>query len=236
MVETNVFLIDGNQLSREGLLHILRHRGFNVIEAVATVSHLPEFYGGGQAPSLIIVDCDIDPANAHQYLMHLRQNYPNAKIAGFVGTDDPAFLSTCFSTPVDGLVCKDVSSDAFVKTLDLILAGERVFPAKLISMLLKGVENSRPNPSLGKAGGASISERETQILQCLVIGDSNKSIANRLNVTEATIKVHLKSILRKIQVRNRTQAAIWALSNGMQPGEVDVQERQPAKAVEQRVS
>lgn len=236
MVETNVVLIDDNHLSREGLLHILRDRSFNVVASVSNVGKLTAAYDGGTPISLIIVDCDTDAANAYQDLLHLRERYPNAKIAGLAGTDDPALLSTCFSTPVDGLVCKDVSSDAFVKTLDLILAGERVFPAKFISMLLKGAETSRPNLSLRQAGGASLSERETQILQCLIIGESNKAIANRLNVTEATIKVHLKSILRKIQVRNRTQAAIWALNNGMQPGEPEARARQPVRADEQRVS
>jgi two-component system nitrate/nitrite response regulator NarL len=54
-----------------------------------------------------------------------------------------------------------------------------------------------------------------QILRCLLNGDSNKMIANHLNITEATVKVHLKSLLRKINASNRTQAAIWALNNGI---------------------
>lgn len=56
-----------------------------------------------------------------------------------------------------------------------------------------------------------LSPREHEILECLASGDSNKRIAIRLNISEATVKVHVKSILRKIKVDNRTQAAIWAL-------------------------
>lgn len=62
---------------------------------------------------------------------------------------------------------------------------------------------------------SDLSERELEILRCLVDGDSNKRIANRLNITEATVKVHLKSILRKTHVMNRTQAAIWGLQRGL---------------------
>jgi two-component system nitrate/nitrite response regulator NarL len=60
-----------------------------------------------------------------------------------------------------------------------------------------------------------LSSRELQILGCLVEGASNKVIANQLAITEATVKVHLKSILRKINASNRTQAAIWALHHGV---------------------
>ena len=60
-----------------------------------------------------------------------------------------------------------------------------------------------------------MSQREVQILRCLLSGDSNKMIANQLSITEATVKVHLKSLLRKINASNRTQAAIWALNNGI---------------------
>lgn len=60
-----------------------------------------------------------------------------------------------------------------------------------------------------------LSPREIQILTCLVTGGSNKAIAARIGITEATVKVHIKGLLRKIDVRNRTQAAIWALNNGV---------------------
>src|SRR5207237_6965922 len=59
-----------------------------------------------------------------------------------------------------------------------------------------------------------LSPRETSILRCLVEGDSNKCIARKINIAEATVKVHIKAILRKIRVQNRTQAAIWGMNNG----------------------
>lgn len=59
-------------------------------------------------------------------------------------------------------------------------------------------------------GSITLSGRESEILRCLVDGDSNKAIANRLGITESTVKVHMKSLLRKLKVSNRTQAALWA--------------------------
>lgn len=67
-----------------------------------------------------------------------------------------------------------------------------------------------------RVGNLRISQREEQILQRLMVGDSNKVIAAKIGITEATVKVHLKSLLRKIGATNRTQAAIWAMNNGVE--------------------
>jgi two-component system, NarL family, nitrate/nitrite response regulator NarL len=69
-------------------------------------------------------------------------------------------------------------------------------------------------PEIGDNHGPRLSSRQKLILNCLIEGDSNKTIARKIHITEATVKVHLKAILRKIRVHNRTQAAIWAMNNG----------------------
>jgi len=80
--------------------------------------------------------------------------------------------------------------------------------------ILAHVRDSESSHPVPPRGGPRLSEREAQILNGLVKGLANKVIANQLAITEATVKVHMKSILRKIQVANRTQAAIWALEHG----------------------
>jgi two-component system, NarL family, nitrate/nitrite response regulator NarL len=95
-----------------------------------------------------------------------------------------------------------------------------VFPTNLASMLLD--LNCTTSP-LNSVHG--LPPREQEILQTLVTGASNKMIANRLGITEATVKVHLKTLLRKIDVNNRTQAAIWAMNNGFNAGGVAIPTR-----------
>ena len=63
-----------------------------------------------------------------------------------------------------------------------------------------------------------LSPQEKVILRCIIEGESNKCIARKINVTEATVKVHVKAILRKIRVQNRTQAAVWGMNNGCHTG------------------
>ncbi len=96
------------------------------------------------------------------------------------------------------------------------MLGEKVLPTHLAALLVKGILSSAPT-RINTANSHGLTEREVQILQCLVQGDSNKMIANRLGITEATVKVHMKGLLRKISATNRTQAAIWALNNGFAP-------------------
>jgi two-component system, NarL family, nitrate/nitrite response regulator NarL len=113
--------------------------------------------------------------------------------------------------PLSGILTYSLSADAFVRSLRLIGAGERLFPDGWVH------RQSLPKPSPAtkpqSCGGVRFSRREREVLSHVVKGHSNKAIAQRLGITEATTKVHLKSVLRKINVDNRTQAAIWALAN-----------------------
>ena len=118
-------------------------------------------------------------------------------------------LRDAMTCGADGFLMKDVSPEALIQSLQLIMLGEKVFPTNLAAMLLD--MNSTPSPVNSLRG---LSPREQEILQALVTGASNKLIANRLGITEATVKVHLSTLLRKIDVNNRTQAAIWAMNNG----------------------
>ena len=129
-------------------------------------------------------------------------------------------LRDAMNAGADGYLMKDVSPEALIQSLELVMMGEKVFPTNLASMLLN--LDSTPSPMNSIRG---LSPREQEILQALVTGASNKLIAIRLGITEATVKVHLKTLLRKIDVNNRTQAAIWAMNNGFSADGVAVPTR-----------
>ena len=93
--------------------------------------------------------------------------------------------------------------------------GEPVFPAALLGKFVSEGTQRPAIPGARPSVSRPLSARETGILRHLARGESNKVIARQLDITEATVKVHIKAILRKIQVRNRTQAAVWALDQGL---------------------
>jgi two-component system nitrate/nitrite response regulator NarL len=139
----------------------------------------------------------------------LRDAYPGARIVVLADDLTVDALREAMNGGADGFLMKDVSPEALVQSLELIMLGEKVFPTNLASMLLD--LSNAPSPLNSVRG---LSPREQEILQALVTGASNKMIAIKLGITEATVKVHLKTLLRKIDVHNRTQAAIWAVNNG----------------------
>ena len=100
--------------------------------------------------------------------------------------------------------------------MNLIMLGEKVFPTSMATLLLTK-NKTHAN------GNTPLSSRETEVIRCLEQGRSNKSIARHLDITEATVKVHLKTILRKLGLKNRTQAAIWAMKNGITPAETNAE-------------
>jgi two-component system nitrate/nitrite response regulator NarL len=132
------------------------------------------------------------------------------KIVVFASEADTRDIAADDIVPLSGILTDSLSADAFVRALRLIVTGERVFPRDLVL----GKKPSVPPPGTKpQSGGVRLSPREREVLSHVVRGHSNKVIARLLGVTEATAKVHLKSVLRKINLNNRTQAAIWALAN-----------------------
>jgi two-component system nitrate/nitrite response regulator NarL len=116
-----------------------------------------------------------------------------------------------------------VASDAFIKALELVMLGETILPSELLSYVAYPIEDPRdvrrveapPDNALRSDPSElpRLSSREEYILRSIVEGHPNKIIARKMGIAEGTVKVHVKAILRKVRVQNRTQAAIWAMNN-----------------------
>jgi len=173
------------------------------MEAGFTISHEPGKHGTSTIAIIDFDDCkDPDFLQPHQSR--------GVKIVALKCEADSREIGLNEIAPLSGILNYGLSADAFVRSLRLICSGERVFPRDL------ALERRPQAPSSSiksEFNDVRLSPREKEILSYLVAGDSNKAIARGLGVTEATVKVHLKSVQRKIRVENRTQAAVWALAN-----------------------
>ena len=124
-----------------------------------------------------------------------------------------------------------MTCDVFVKSIELVMMGETIYPPAFLSFVIDpdagNFDETAPRDAQRTIPVATedtivvtedtiapqLSPRERSILRCLVEGDSNKCIARKIDIAEATVKVHVKAILRKIRVQNRTQAAVWGMKN-----------------------
>lgn len=140
----------------------------------------------------------------------LAERFPAHRLAVMAAAFDFDEMVSCFREGIYGYIIA-ASSESLVISLRLIAIGEKVMPSSLAEFLPM-------HPNLGLSPGTSqsmkqagLSLREIEILACLVSGHPNKIISRQLEISEATVKVHVKAILRKVGVQNRTQAAIWAV-------------------------
>jgi two-component system nitrate/nitrite response regulator NarL len=133
---------------------------------------------------------------------------------------DPATIVRALNAGIHGLCSTGMERDALIKALELVMLGETFISSAMALTMLNGTPQpqesaSNVTPGLTAANDTAtrahkLSSREVEILGHLMEGESNKVIAKKLDIAEATIKVHIKAILRKVRVKNRTQAAMWA--------------------------
>ncbi|WP_246447923.1 LuxR C-terminal-related transcriptional regulator [Novosphingobium flavum] len=148
-------------------------------------------------------------------------SFADAKVVILAERFDLEAMVACFRAGAQGYIVNALRSQPLMTALRLVSLGEKVMPSDLAESLGHR-QFAGPSPITAETEimNANISPRERDVLCCLMAGYPNKSIARQLDVCEATIKVHVKSILRKLKVSNRTQAAIWASHNGL--SDVDV--------------
>jgi two-component system nitrate/nitrite response regulator NarL len=215
MTNHSVVLIDASRLFREGLRRLFSDSTslLSVVHESVSIEEALPFVGSLQ-PSLILVDLPDVVVELASHFQQIRAAAPRTRIVVLTDTMRVDRLSDALSAGVDGYLLKTMSSDALHQSLRLVLLGEKVFPTDLAHLLTEGRIASRHD--VGQASKFNdLSNREMQILGCLLSGAQNKQIAYELKISDGTVKVHLKTILKKIRVQNRTQAAIWAMNNGI---------------------
>ena len=214
-------LLCRNSLVTIGLKHLLEGTGFSVTGTAADETSVT-LANPGTTPLLFIIDGSESPSRILDTAGNLKGRYPNARIAVIADSFDLGFVRLARAAGIDGFCLSASERDVLIKSLELVMLGEAVLPTYLMALLL---ETTALKPELQPQAQAAtdadptdaklrrLSSREAEILHCLTEGAPNKMIARKLDVAEATVKVHIKAILRKIGAANRTQAAMWATAH-----------------------
>lgn len=213
----STLLVENGRLFREGMKRLLSGSPYEVQKEADCLEDAVAIVNEGFKPALLILDFREDDDEDVESLRRLRSALPTVRMVVLTNDVSTSKLAKALGAGGDAYLLKDMSPEALIQSLTLTMLGEKVFPTNLAQLLIEGrLGASAAAPAGNRAAVPNgLSERELQILRCLVNGDPNKVIANRLKITEATVKVHLKGLLRKISVSNRTQAAIWAVERGI---------------------
>lgn len=212
--DIKIAIVNSNEIEGEGLRRILTDRQLNVAACCRTVASLTVSGRDSGVTTLVVVTASTDAAGL-EVCRDVRTRWPWVKIIVMAASCASDQVAAAFREGVDGYVSKDISCASLAQTIRLVALGEKAVPSQVVFELAE----RRADPWWAGAEmgteSANISDREVEILKGLVDGEPNKVISRRLGIREATVKVHVKSILRKLHVMNRTQAAIWALSRGI---------------------
>jgi two-component system, NarL family, nitrate/nitrite response regulator NarL len=217
MIGMNRILLVGTQLSREGLKGLLVGTDFAPVGEARTLVEAHRL--------LCAAPAEDQPAQIMLMYSEGRLGGDNAAMLSAIHRDQPAvkvivlgdpatlgLLAQACPTEIAGYLLNDTSVPGLMHALDLIMSGQRVLPPSSHPATL-GARPTQEAP-VGPKPTTGLSAREAQILQLLVVGSSNKAIGRDLAISHETVKVHMKALLRKLNARNRTQAAVWGLANG----------------------
>jgi len=246
---TGTVIVARRALLREGVAALLRHTPYKIIATAqrpSELKHLPHSTNGSRILAILRMDESNGGASTLiENVRSLRSLFPNSTVVVIAESYSPANVQQIVMAGPNGYVANLSSRDVLLKLLEVALLDQQVIVLSRPNISkIAGDEcelEKRPNSgselgnlqrlAVGKFPDRDpqLSQRERQILIRLAEGDSNKQIARLCNITESTVKVHLKAILRKITVHNRTQAAIWAIARGYHiPPEPEHQPEKPS--------
>lgn len=207
-------IVSQNEIKREGLRRILESSNFIVDHVLDGFEEFQAVASDDGSIALIIVDDESDSASV-DLCRKIHAAGPHRRILILARDTDIRLVAQAFSAGADGYVSQETSCASLVEMIKLIALGEKLIPSHIVFDLASMSDRASFVEVEAELQDVNLSVREVETLRSLVLGEPNKIISRRLGITEATVKVHVKAILRKLKVVNRTQAAIWGVSRGL---------------------
>jgi two-component system, NarL family, nitrate/nitrite response regulator NarL len=223
-------IVENDNLVREGVRLLLEKTSFE--PHTIAIDDSPDF---DITPEIMILFGKEGTALG-EHVQHYKQIFPDSKVVVLINNGDLEKLAGAMDAGANAVLLTSISSEGLIKALNAVVTenifvmDSRIWPAGTSAADL--LSNDGADVDGGTRLNQNLSMREVEILERILEGDSNKQIARHLDIAEATVKAHMKTVLRKIGVNNRTQAAIWAMNNGLnqQPMPSDEMEIDPEPA------
>lgn len=206
-----VMIADDHSMIREGLKQLLELEGdFEVIaEACDGVECLDKL--GTVKPDILLLDINMPKMNGLDVLQKMKEKKMNVKVLVLTVHNEVEYLLKAVDIGVNGYLLKDSESAELKKAILAVIEGENYIQPSLIPVLnSKMIDRNTDNTKIEK-----LTKRELDVLKLLAFGMYNKEVAEKLDISERTVKNHVSNIFKKIGVTDRTQAAVFAIRNNL---------------------
>ena len=209
-----VLLIDDHALFRMGLVELLERRGIEVVAAAGDCARGIELVSE-QAPDVVLLDMRMPEMSGIEVLHKLRADGAAMPIVMLTTSRDESDVIQSLQGGASGYLLKDMEPDDLITALDNIVGGNTVVAPELTMVLARAVQGE-PTPAGDQHKNiGDLTPREKEILCLLAEGQSNKVIARNLGISDGTVKLHVKAILRKLEVHSRVEAAVIAVEQSL---------------------
>jgi len=205
-----VLITDEQSLFRDGLSLRLKqiNQDITILQA-SDLAEMQKILSKEQNIDILIVDIDLAELNAAEIITKIKNLTPNTKIIAISSSEDTRNIKKILSCGVKGYIPKRSDSNILSGALKLILDGGTYIPPAMLDNVIDNTQNT--TSPLKK----NLTNRQSQVLDLIAQGKSNKQIAYDMGVSEATVKLHINALLRSLKVNNRTQAVITAQKMGL---------------------
>lgn len=213
MSKINVLIVDDHALMRQGLRKILEME--ENIQVVGVASNGIEALGKAKRlnPDVVLMDINMPQVSGIDTTKLFKKEGIKSGIIILTIYDEPEYLFAGIKAGAQGFILKDVDSTVLVDAVIAVSKGESYIQPNMTKELIYEFKRLALNQNKKKA--SVLTKRENQVLKCIVEGFSNNEIATNLNISEKTVKNHVSNILRKLDVLDRTQAAVYAIKNNL---------------------
>ena len=206
-----VLVADDHSLFRDGITSLLEAAGFDVVGQV----------GDGRAaveatlrlhPDVVLMDISMPGTNGLEALRRIKREMPEVQVVMLTVSDEDASLFEAITAGASGYLLKNLNSAAFLEMVAGLQRGEAAMTRQTTARLMKGVAA----PSIQETPRVrGLTDREIELLRLVAEGMSNKAIAQKLSVSQNTVKYHMHNIIQQLGVQNRTEAATHAIRAGL---------------------
>jgi RNA polymerase sigma factor (sigma-70 family) len=210
-----LILVDDHPVFREGLRQVLEARKtLRVIAAVGGGEELWKAIKAHGRPQAILMDVEMPGDNGIELAKHVHERYPEVRVVMLTAFSDSERVFAALKAGAVGYLLKNASPDEIRQTVERAAAGEPMLSGEIAGRVLREFERERDEEHY-REQLAGLTPREEEILKLLATGESNREIGRRLFISEQTVKNHVASIFKKLQVNDRTKAALLAVRLGL---------------------
>lgn len=205
-----IIIADDHMMIREGLKQLLELDGtMKVIAEANDGDECLNLLNKRIHPDILLLDINMPKKNGIEVLEYIKQNKIPVKVLILTVHNEVEYLLKAVDIGIDGYLLKDSSYDELKEAIDVVISGNTYIQPSLLPALNESMEDY----ALDKEKIECLTKRELDVLRLISEGCSNKKISDELSISERTVKNHISHIFRKINVEDRTQAAVFAIRN-----------------------